>query len=82
MFGSLLAGLGGAMLGNWAYDQFSGRSAHAGYPEPTDPGYTRDDGYQDFISGGDDFGDSGGGDTGGGGDFGGGDSGGDGGGDF
>ena len=30
MLGGALSGLGGALLGNWVYDQFSGRSAHAG----------------------------------------------------
>lgn len=93
MFGGMLSGLGGALLGNWIYDQWGGRSAHAGYP---DSGHSSgpmnvppSDNYDDFSSGGGDFGDSGGGDFGGGdfggGDFGGGDmggGGGDGGGDF
>jgi uncharacterized protein len=82
LMGGLLSGLGGALLGNWIYDQWSGRSAHAGddigsSDHTTSSGH--DDNYQDFNSSGGDFGDSGGGDFGGG-DFGGGDGGGDGGG--
>lgn len=83
MLGGALSGLGGALLGNWVYDQFSGRSAHAGYPDsghasPPMQGAPPAEHYDDFRSGGGDFGDSGGGDFGGG-NFGGG---GDGGGDF
>jgi uncharacterized protein len=93
IFGGMLSGLGGALLGNWIYDQWGGRSAHAGYPDsghaPGPMNTPPPDNYDDFSSGGGDFGDSGGGDFGGGdfggGDFGGGDmggGGGDGGGDF
>lgn len=84
ILGGLLSGFGGALLGNWMYDQWSGRSAHAGEPDSGTPDHaagSHDDNYQDFSSSGGDFGDSGGGDFGGG-DFGGGDSGGGGGGDF
>jgi uncharacterized membrane protein YgcG len=85
-FSGLLGGLGGAMAGNWLYDQMSGRhggmtSAGTGLPggeasaSPTDPADER-------IIGADDDGgqaaswDNGGADTGGG-DWGGGDAGGD-----
>lgn len=85
LFGSLFAGLGGALLGNWIYDQWAGGSAHANEPGAganDASGGATDDNYQDFSSSGGDFGDTGGGDFGGG-DFGGGDfGGGDGGGDF
>lgn len=73
LLGSLLAGFGGAMLGNWAYNSFFGSNSHAAPPS----------GGGDF-SGGDQWGGDagggwGGGDFGGdvgGGDFGGGDFGG------
>lgn len=72
---SLLSGFGGAILGNWVYDQFSNRSLHASeHDNVTGLGSSQDDGYQDFSSGGGDFGDSSGSDYGGGGDFSGGDS--------
>lgn len=92
LLGNLLGGFGGAMLGNWVYDQWSGGGhAHAGEPgAPTSFGDSSgDSNYQDFGSSGGDFDSSGGtfgsggGDFGGGGgDFGGGDFGGDSGGDF
>ena len=86
---SLFGGIGGALAGNWLYDQFSGR--HSG-------GYTDSSAYggdaaapsdspspDDWSAGNNASGDWGGGDTGGGGDWGGGgggDWGGGGGGDF
>lgn len=36
----MLGGLGGAMAGNWLYDQFSGRHHGSGYAPPTDTGAT------------------------------------------
>ncbi|WP_165247478.1 TPM domain-containing protein [Paludisphaera soli] len=90
-FSGMLGGLGGAVAGNWLYDQFSGRhsspgqqadaSSHAPLTGQDDFG---GDPYGDSIVGGDDgggqggsWGDSGGGDWGGGGgDWGGGDEGG------
>jgi TPM domain len=86
-FSGLLGGLGGALAGNWLYDQMSGRhgggmtSAGAGYPaDPSSAGIP--DQGDDAIVGADDHGgqggswDDGGTDTGGG-DWGGGDAGGD-----
>ena len=85
-FSGLLGGLGGAMAGNWLYDQMSGRhggmtSAGAGYPTDERSASAPDQG-DDAIVGADDHGgqggswDDGGTDTGGG-DWGGGDAGGD-----
>jgi len=86
-FSGLLGGLGGAMAGNWLYDQMTGRhggmtSAGAGYPVDDSTGSIPDRG-DDAIIGADDHGGQGGGswdaggtDTGGG-DWGGGDAGGD-----
>ena len=85
-FSGLLGGLGGAMAGNWLYDQMSGRhggmnSAGAGYPTDESVASAPDQG-DDAIIGADDHGgqggswDNGGTDTGGG-DWGGGDAGGD-----
>lgn len=78
-FSSMLGGIGGAMAGNWLYDQFSGR--HSGGHHTDASGYTPTSGQDDFGSdspGGDDTWSSG--DSGGGGDWGGGDWGGGGGG--
>jgi uncharacterized protein len=78
---SLFGGLGGAMAGNWLYDQFSGRQ-HGGYSENTaygqgaDPSAGADAGPDDWSGGTSVSGDWGGGDTGGG-DWGGGGGGGD-----
>ncbi len=83
-FSGLLGGLGGAMAGNWLYDQMSGRhggttSAGMGYT-PDDASSTLPDQGDDAIIGADDNGGRGAswddGDTGGG-DWGGGDAGGD-----
>lgn len=81
---SLMGGIGGAVAGNWLYDQFRGRdqgsSGYGGGGDGTDAGASDPGGY---TGGGGDFGgDAGGG--GGGGDWGGGggDWGGGGGGDF
>jgi uncharacterized protein len=79
-FSSVLGGLGGALAGNWLYDQFSG--GRHGHYSSADTGYTADstgapDQGGDAIIGADD--DPGGGtswDEGGGGDVGGGDWGG------
>ncbi len=96
-FSGLLGGLGGAMAGNWLYDQMSGR--HGGSTTSAGAGYVPDDASagipdqgDDAIIGADDDGgrgaswdDGGGADTGGGGDWGGGGGdwgGGDGGGDW
>jgi hypothetical protein len=75
---SLFGGIGGALAGNWLYDQFSGRH-HGGYSDSSAMG---GDASQSPASGGDDWSgggtDWGGGDTGGGGgDWGGGGDGGD-----
>lgn len=74
----LFGGLGGAIAGNWLYDQFSGRH-HGGYVENTsygdaDPGTTAAPDNNDWSgsSGSWDDAGGGGGDTGGGGDWGGG----------
>lgn len=86
-FSGLLGGLGGAVAGNWLYDQFSGRhggstSAGMGYG-PNDASAGLPDQRDDAIIGADDDGgrgaswdDGNAGDTGGG-DWGGGDAGGD-----
>ena len=81
---SLFGGIGGALAGNWLYDQFSGRHGGGGFGESStsgDPAGT-DAGGADWSGGGDaggaDWG-GGGGDAGGG-DWGGGGGGGDGGG--
>ncbi len=85
-FSGLLGGLGGAIAGNWLYDQMSGRhgnmtSAGAGYP-PDDPSAGVPDQGDDIVGAEDNGGrgaswdDGSGGDTGGG-DWGGGDGGGD-----
>lgn len=85
-FSGLLGGLGGALAGNWLYDQMSGRhggmtSAGAGYPVDETTASLPDQG-DDAIIGAEDHGgqggswDDGGTDTGGG-DWGGGDAGGD-----
>jgi len=86
-FSGMLGGLGGALAGNWLYDQFSGRHGGAGH---VDAGaYTSGEGAEhpdqggDAFVGGDDDGGQGtswadpGGDPSGGGDWGGGDGGGD-----
>jgi uncharacterized protein len=84
-FSSLLGGIGGAMAGNWLYDQFSGRhhggnyADNTGYtpgadPEPTAAG--GDDWSGGTTGGGSDWGGGDGGDAGGGGDWGGGGDGG------
>ena len=85
---SLFGGIGGAMAGNWLYDQFSGRHHGGGYAENAsyDPGASNDPGAAGADAGPDDWGgggsvgDWGGGDASGG-DAGGGDWGGGGGGD-
>ena len=90
-FSSLMGGIGGAMAGNWLYDQFSGRSHghtdasnyNADYGYGNDPGGDAiiggDDGgggsWGDSGSGGGDWGGGGGDWGGGGGDWGGGDGG-------
>jgi uncharacterized protein len=85
-FSGLLGGLGGALAGNWLYDQMSGRhgqtTAEGSAYTPGDPGAGAPDQGGDAIIGAEDDGgrgaswDDGGGDTGGG-DWGGGDAGGD-----
>ncbi len=86
---SLFGGIGGAMAGNWLYDQFSGRH-QGGYTDSSsyggDPGAAPPDDWAGGTGGGSDWGGGeagggGGGDWGGGGGGGGGDWGG-GGGDF
>jgi hypothetical protein len=80
---SVMGGLGGAMAGNWLYDQFSGRhhggstdSASSGGDAGTTPETPADD-WSGGTGGGDDWGGGGGGDVGGGGgDWGGGGGGG------
>ena len=86
-FSGLMGGIGGAVAGNWLYDQFSGRRNNSGYMggdagyggEPSAPQSTEygDAGGGDWGGGGDaggggDWGGGGGGDWGGGGDSGGG----------
>ena len=84
-FSGMLGGLGGALAGNWLYDQFSGRHSGAGHFDagtytPGEATEAQDPGGDAFV-GGDDDGGQGtswadpGGDTGG--DWGGGDGGGD-----
>ncbi len=87
-FSGMLGGLGGALAGNWLYDQFSGRhggvaqSDATAHPVAESPA-PADQGGDDFVGGNDDGGqgtswdDPGGADAGGGGDWGGGDGGGD-----
>ena len=85
-FSGLLGGLGGALAGNWLYDQMSGRhgnttSAGAGYP-PDDPSAGIADQGDDIVGAEDNGGrgatwDDGSGSDTGGGDWGGGDGGGD-----
>ncbi len=84
---SMFGGIGGALAGNWLYDQFSGRHHHGGdYVDSSssyDPGQAGDNGADDWSGGSassGDWGGGGGGDWGGGG--GGGDWGGGGGGDW
>lgn len=78
-FSGMLGGLGGALAGNWLYDQFSGR--HGGGMTSADmnsPGYTPDQGgdaivgADDSPAGGTSWDDGGGGGDAGGGDWGGG----------
>jgi uncharacterized protein len=75
-FSGMLGGLGGALAGNWLYDQFSGRHGHvssadAGYA-PDYPSGTPDQGGDAIVGADDDTGggtswdDGGAGDTGGG----------------
>jgi hypothetical protein len=77
---SLFGGIGGAMAGNWLYDQFSGRNRHGeGYLPPTQEGAPPAETGGDWGTAGDgggSWGESGGG-GGGGGDWGGGGGGGD-----
>ena len=86
-FSSILGGIGGAMAGNWLYDQFSGRHQGGSYADTTatpgvDPTSGADAGG-DWAGGGSEAGDwGGGGDDGGGSGGGGGDWGGGGGGDW
>ena len=84
-FSGMLGGLGGALAGNWLYDQFSGRHAGAGHVDagsytPGEVTESADPGDDAFVGGGDDGGmgtswSDPGGETGG--DWGGGDGGGD-----
>jgi uncharacterized membrane protein YgcG len=80
---SMFGGIGGALAGNWLYDQFSGRHHDSSVGQSTsyDPGVGTPDApaNDDFVTPGDGGGDwgGGGGDTGGGGDWGGGGGGGD-----
>jgi uncharacterized protein len=79
---SLFGGIGGAMAGNWLYDQFSGRHHGGGgmYPDQTsyDQGVNpADDPATGAWGGAGESADWGGGDAGGGGDWGGGGGGGD-----
>lgn len=86
-FSSMLGGIGGAVAGNWMYDQFRGRG-HSDYTSGNmgstgaDPGVPENGGWGEVSEGqwggGDAGGDAGGGDWGGGGggDWGGGDGGG------
>lgn len=77
---SLFGGIGGAMAGNWLYDQFSGRHGNSGnYADSSAvPGgeATPTSGGDEWSGGSSATGDWGGGESGGGGDWGGGDSGG------
>jgi len=85
-FSGMLGGLGGALAGNWLYDQFSGRHGEVGHtdasaypvagsPEPYGSGGDEFVGGNDEGGGGASWGDTGAADTGG--DWGGGDGGGD-----
>jgi uncharacterized protein len=85
-FSGMLGGLGGAIAGNWLYDQFSGRHESAGHTgaasyEPGEAPASHDTGGDAFVGGDDDggvgtsWGDAGGSDAGG--EWGGGDGGGD-----
>ena len=87
-FSGMLGGLGGALAGNWLYDQFSGHHGGAGHsdaaayppaesPAPADPGGDEFVGGDDHGGQGTSWDDPGGADAGGGGDWGGGDGGGD-----
>ena len=74
---SLFGGIGGALAGNWLYDQFSGRG-HQGYNESAGYGPADNSAATDWSGGTDQSADwGGGGDTGAGGDWGGGGGGGD-----
>ena len=69
---SLFGGIGGALAGNWLYDQFSGRG-HSGYNESSGYGAPDNSGATDWSGGSDQSADwGGGGGTGAGGDWGGG----------
>lgn len=74
---SVFGGLGGAMAGNWLYDQFSGRHHGGGSVDDAsvgsgDSAQPADTGASDWSGGGESVGDWGGGDSGGVGDWGGG----------
>jgi len=71
----MFGGIGGALAGNWLYDQFSGRS-HGGSVESSATSGPAETGGDDWNSGSNASGDWGGGDAGGGGDWGGGGGGG------
>jgi len=82
---SLFGGLGGALAGNWLYDQFSGRHGHVSSADAASPpdysSGTHDAGGDAIVGADDDPGggaswDDGGGNDAGGGDWGGGDAGG------
>ena len=77
---SMFGGIGGALAGNWLYDQFSGRHHDTSLGQGNyDPGVAAPDtpANDDFVTPGDGGGDwGGGGDAGGGGDWGGGGGGG------
>ncbi len=85
---SMFGGIGGALAGNWLYDQFSGRHHGGTFDNSTfggqDAGQQSETGGRDWAGGGESAGDWGGGDAGGGdwGGGGGGDWGGGGGGDW
>lgn len=73
---SMFGGIGGALAGNWLYDQFSGRHHQTGYTDSSsygdgNQGYAEPSGGDDWSGGGNTSGDWGG-DSGGGGDWGGG----------
>ena len=73
---SLFGGIGGAMAGNWLYDQFSGRHHGGGMTDSSTYGggeaAPQGDDWSGSTGGGSDWGGGGGGDAGGGGDWGGG----------
>jgi hypothetical protein len=76
---SLFGGIGGAMAGNWLYDQFSGRHHQGGnyadntaYAPGTEAAPTNDPAGNEWVGGGSEAGDWGGGGNDGGGDWGGG----------